>query len=189
MWYYGAASLTFTPEVQTIKMSSSVFGGTFSLVSPGGHVYPYPIPFDIDGPGLALVLMRLPDVSAVKVSKNLLADGGASVTWQVTFLHQAQGQQLPSPPLTGPLMVKPAGLLSINGTTLAVCSGGVATAGSYTAPPCDTTDSALARYHPLSLSINPISTLAINTIRSVASSLPLTILPPSLLPSPATSLS
>ena len=144
MWYYGGSSLTYTPEVQTIKMSSSVFGGTFSVVSPGGHVYPYPIPFDIDGPGLALVLMRLPDISSVAVSKNLLADGGASVTWQVTFLHQAQGQSLPSPPLAGPIMVKPSGLLSINGTTLAVCAGGVATDGTYTAPPCLSSDSALA---------------------------------------------
>ena len=71
------------------------------------------------------------------------------MTWQVTFLHQAQGQGLPSPPLAGAIMVKPAGLLSINGTTLAVCAGGVATAGTYTAPPCLTTDSALATNFPV----------------------------------------
>ena len=72
-------------EVQTIRFSDLVDGGTWLLTSPGGYKYPKPLDWDIEYDALETVLESLYDVSDVEVSlKANKAEG--SRDYVVTFL-------------------------------------------------------------------------------------------------------
>jgi hypothetical protein len=55
-------------EVQTILVSGDVDGGTWLLKSPGGYLYPFPLPWDIEYDELEAVLESIDDVGDVEVS-------------------------------------------------------------------------------------------------------------------------
>ena len=70
-------------------MGRQVVGGTFSIGSAMGK-YPYGVPYNVDGPALARLLSRLPDINVVSVAKTVGADGGLTVAWRVTFTYQVR---------------------------------------------------------------------------------------------------
>ena len=149
-WFDATPLAAFVPEVQTIKMSRLVTGGTFTIISPGGHTYPYPIPYDTDGPTMAAILMRLPDVGRVAVSYTDAADGGANRAWTITYLCQSTAISTPGLRLAGRVMVGGSGLVTTSptGAAVGVCSGEMVTQATPTVPLCAPTDSTIAVNFP-----------------------------------------
>jgi len=133
-----------------------VVGGTFAVASAMGK-YPYGVPYNVDGPALARILSRLPDINVVGVGKTLGTDGGTTVTWRVTFTYQAQGNTVATTTLS-PLMVDPTNLVTTDGVAAVVCVNGAATAATATAPACLATDSNTASAFP------PVAVTASNAV-------------------------
>ena len=81
-WY--DASADHTPlEVQSIKMSTNVVGGTFTITSPGGFEYPYDVPYDVDAATMEYIIERLEDVDDVTVTADTDSE---SRIWRITFI-------------------------------------------------------------------------------------------------------
>lgn len=105
-------------EVQTIRMASTVVGGTFGL-SYNGERYRYPVPFDASARSVAAVLEDMAGVGEVSVRLEL---GAAYRSWVITFVSNlAAGQGNAYNPSVGALAVDDAGLLSSSAVKVVVC--------------------------------------------------------------------
>lgn len=141
------ATNTIVNSVQAIKLSTAnVYGGTFTITSPTGHVYPYGVPFDVSADTLKVIIERLPDIGKVSITKkkytydDMVSDIDKDGTiWSITFLSAS------SP--VGKLMIGTSSLISATSKTAVVCYGGVLSLAQIL-PGCLTTDSVLGANYP-----------------------------------------
>ena len=148
-WYDATAVPTALYDIQTIKISSTVIGGTFTLLSPGGFSYPYPIPYNIDPDSLRGIIERLPDVGKVRVAQTSIAP--ADTVFTVTFLAQPPSSLQPLPPL----MLDSSSLITTDQLTAIVCSAATFVAALATSLGCAATDSQTGSGFPTVFSSGP----------------------------------
>ena len=128
--WYDASQQNSPLDVQSLKMSHQVFGGTFLISSPAGYPYPYDIPWNVSQSDLLTIIQRLPDVDRVSVSAG---DDLYSRVWYITFLTNIG--------YINPLTVDPRGLVSATGDKMIVCSKGLAYSNPTSSLFCNPTDS------------------------------------------------
>jgi hypothetical protein len=140
------ATNTIVKSVQAIKLSTAnVYGGTFTITSPTGQVYPYGVPFDVSADTLKVIIERLPGIGKVSITKNkytyddMVSDIDTGVIWSITFLSAS------SP--VGALMIGTSSLISATTKTAVVCYGGVISLAQIL-PGCLATESVLGANYP-----------------------------------------
>ena len=122
-WFSNKAIENGDLEIQTIKKSPNVIGGTFTLGFKGVY-YPYPIPFDVSDKSLEEIIERLPGVGDVTVN-SYASNGVISSSWAVTFLTNTGN--------VDDLVLNTQALIlsTNNGDTMTVCvNGAVSSSGS-----------------------------------------------------------
>ena len=156
-WY--SASVVTTSDVQSIKLSTrDVTGGTFSLLSPSGLVYPYGVPYDVTALELREILERLPDIGQVSVTRTMYSSLdmlGASDTgymWSIKFTSSVA--------VVRSLMLGTTGLIS-TGISAVVCQGGSPSDATDITPACLATDSVLGSNYPIVHSSGAANTSAV----------------------------
>jgi hypothetical protein len=159
-WY--DASNTVTRDVQSIKISNDVSGGTFSLISPGGITYSYAVPYDVSADDLKTILERLTDVGQVSVTKNSYtyddetSDQDTGSIWSITFLN--------SQAVVSTIMIGTSTLVSTFKTAI-VCYGGASSASTYATPSvpgCFASESVLGANYPTFLTSGSTSNTTVD---------------------------